>query len=602
MGNSIVQERIHELRESMRENSIDYYVIPTGDFHQSEYVSDYFKTREFISGFTGSAGTVIVSQAEAGLWTDGRYFVQAEHELMGSGISLFRMQEDGIPSVTEYLVQHAKAGEVIAFDGLIVSVEFFEKLLNEVPEGVLINSEADLITPIWKDRPELIFHDIYGLPEDLSGKRTEDKLMDLRKCMKQHDGDALLLTKPEDIMWLYNIRGQDVEYNPIALSYAIINEEKAELYCSETSIDEELREDLQEMGVTVLSYEMIFRHTGQGTLLVDKQAVNVSLYRKMQEQYEIKNVHNYEMIPKAVKNEIEIETCKDMHLYDGIAVTRFIYYLKNMMEAFREAGTEEVKMTEVDAVNLLESFRAECPEYLYPSFSTIAAYGANAAMMHYEPTETSCAKLKPEGLLLVDSGGQYMGATTDVTRTIALGKVSKEVKEQYTAVLKGMLRLANTQFLYGCTGRNLDILAREPLWNMELDYRCGTGHGVGSFLSVHEGPQAFRWKASETLPEVVLEPGMIITVEPGVYIEGSHGIRIENELLCVEKKSNEWGRFLGFEILTYAPIDLDAVIPELLSEEEKQWLNVYHTKVYKRLCAHMEDNEKEWLREQTRKI
>ncbi len=325
----------------------------------------------------------------------------------------------------------------------------------------------------------------------------------------------------------------------------------------------------------------------------------------MQEQYDIKDVHNYEMIPKAVKNEIEIETCKEMHLYDGLAVTRFIYYMKNMMAAHVSTyGKEDENsaMTEVDAANFLESFRAECPEYLYPSFATIAAYGANAAMMHYEPTEDSCAKLKPKGMLLVDSGGQYMGATTDVTRTIVLGKLTKEEKEHYTTALIGMLRLANTQFLYGCTGRNLDILARESLWKLGLDYRCGTGHGVGSFLSVHEGPQAFRWKASESLPEVVLEPGMIITVEPGVYIEGSHGIRIENELLCVEKETTEWGRFLGFEILTLAPIDLEAVLPERMSEEEKQWLNVYHTKVYKQLCSHMEDNEKEWLREQTRKI
>lgn len=597
-----VPERIAKLRELMKENGVDYYLISTGDYHQSEYISDYFKTREFISGFTGSAGIVVISENEAGLWTDGRYFVQAEHELKGSGIQLFRMQEEGVPTVKAYLAQHAKQGEVIAFDGLMIPMDFYENLLDSVAEGVLINSEADLITPIWKERPALIFHDVFGLSEDISGKRTEEKLSELRRCIKQHGADALLLTKPSDVMWLYNIRGQDVEYNPVALSYAIVNEEKAELYINEDSVDEELRADLQTMGITTLPYVAVFRHEGTGILLADKQTISVSLYRKMQEQYEVKDVRNYEMIPKAIKNEIEIETCKEMHLYDGLAVTRFIYYLKNMMKETNHGAGAQDKMTEMDAVSLLESFRAECPEYLYPSFATIAAYGSNAAMMHYEPTVDSCAKLHQKGMLLVDSGGQYMGATTDVTRTIVLGKLTKEEKEQYTAALKGMLRLANAQFLYGCTGRNLDILAREPLWEMGLDYRCGTGHGVGSFLSVHEGPQAFRWKSSESLPEVVLEPGMIITVEPGTYIEGSHGIRIENELLCVEKKTTKWGRFLGFEILTLAPIDLEAILPELLSEEEKQWLNVYHTRVFKQLCTHMEDNEKEWLREQTRKI
>lgn len=586
-------------RELMRHENVTYYIIPTSDYHQSEYVCDFFKTIEYVFGFTGSAGTIVISQEEAGLWTDGRYFIQAEKELAGSEIKLFRMQEEGVPSVREYIASKAKSGDTIAFDGRIVAVEFVEQLRSSIKNGVVIRYQMDLVGELWKDRPELIPHDVYRLKEDIAGRSTTEKLSELRSCIRKKQGTAMLLTKPEDIMWLFNIRGSDVEYNPIAFSYAIVFEDTAELYLYDEAVNEDLRKELSEEDILLLPYEKIYVHKGVGKLLMDKSAVSISLYDLMQEGYEVNFVKNHEMIQKAIKNQTEISECKKAHILDGVAVTRLIYYLKKMLCMEKNTVTE---LTECDVVEMIESFRCEYPEYLYPSFATIAAYNENAAMMHYKPIENQCAKIAASGLLLIDTGGQYYGATTDITRTIALGDITREQKEHYTAVVKGMLNLLNANFLYGCTGRNLDILARLPIWKLGIDYRCSTGHGVGSFLCVHEGPQAFRWRASDSLPEVVLEPGMVITDEPGIYIEGEYGIRIENELLCVEKERTEWGRFLGFEVLTYAPIDLDAIIPELMTKEEREWLNVYHRKVFEMFCPYLEDEEKKWLSDYTHEI
>jgi len=580
------------LRESMKRENVTYYIVPTSDYHQSEYVSEFFKTLEYVFGFTGSAGTIVISKEDAGLWTDGRYFIQAERELVGSGITLFRMQEEGVPSVIEYIAARAESGDTIAFDGRIVAMEFAEQLSSQIEKGVIINYHMDLVGELWKERPELLPHDVFRLKEDMAGRSTAEKLDELRNDIRKKQGTAMLLAKPEDIMWLFNIRGSDVEYNPIAFSYAIIFENMAELYLYEEAVNEDLRNELSGENISLLPYEKIYEHKGTGKLLLDRGAVSIALYDKMREYYVIDFVKNHEMIQKAIKNQTEISECQKAHILDGIAVTRLIYYLKKMLYLERSTVTE---LTECDVVEMIESFRCEYPEYLYPSFATIAAYNENAAMMHYKPVENQCAKIAAEGMLLVDTGGQYYGATTDITRTIVLGDITREQKEHYTAVVKGMLNLLNANFLYGCTGRNLDILARMPIWKLGIDYRCGTGHGVGSFLCVHEGPQAFRWRASDSLPEVVLEPGMVITDEPGIYIEGKYGIRIENELLCVEREKTEWGRFLGFEVLTYAPIDLDAIIPEQMTKEEKEWLNVYHRKVFEMLCPHLEDDEKKWL-------
>ena len=401
-------------------------------------------------------------------------------------------------------------------------------------------------------------------------------------------------------MWLYNLRGNDVQCSPVALSYAYVTQEEAFLFAEPEAVTEEIGRYLASHQITVKPYAEIYSFLKQQgghekiKLLLDEGEVSLTLYETEEERHEIAHCPNFMLIPKAVKNETEIELCKKYHLSDAVAVTKFIYWLKMQADLTQE--------TELSVTEKLESFRRQQKGYMEPSFETIAAYGKNAAMIHYTADEKTDTPLEKRGMLLVDSGGQYLGATTDITRTIVLGELDYEQKKQYTAVLCGMLKLANAQFLHGCTGRNLDILAREPLWKLGLDYRHGTGHGVGSFLSVHEGPQAFRYKQSESLPEAVLEPGMIITDEPGIYIEESHGIRIENELLCVERISNEWGRYLGFEILTHVPIDLDAVLPECMSEECKEMLNVYHGEVYDMLCPHLEDNERKWLISQTKQI
>ncbi len=584
----------------MQREHIDYYMIPTGDDHQSEYIGDYFKEREYMSGFTGSAGTLLVSTGEAGLWTDGRYFVQAEQELIGSSIELFRMQEEGVPSLTGYLAAHVWDGAVIGLDGRVVSASFKDRLLQEINHIVRIESEVDLVDQVWKDRPQKSAEKIYYLKDSVAGKNTKEKLKDLRIQLKKFGEEAVLFSTLDDIMWLYNLRGNDVKCTPVALSYAYVTQEEAFLFAEPEAVTEETGSYLASHQITVKAYAEIYSFLRQQggqekiKLLLDEGKVSLTLYEAAEERHEIAHCSNDMLIPKAVKNETEIELCRKYHLSDAVAVTKFLYWIKTQADLTRE--------TELSVTEKLESFRRQQKDYVEPALETIAAYRRNAAMIHYTADADTDTKLAPQGMLLVDSGGQYYGATTDITRTIVLGELTHEQKEQYTAVVCGMLRLAGTEFLHGCTGRSLDILAREQLWKLGLDYRHGTGHGVGCYLSVHEGPQAFRWKMSEALPEVVLEPGMVITDEPGIYIEGSHGIRIENELLCVEKHCNQWGRFLGFETLTYVPIDRGAILPENMPEECKEMLNVYHRKVYELLCPYLTDNEKKWLFAQTAEI
>lgn len=591
-----IQDRLNALRQQMQSERIDYYIIPTGDEHQSEYIGDYFKTREYISGFTGSAGTLLISMDFAGLWTDGRYFVQAQKELEGTTIDLFRMQEQGVPTLIEYLVQHVNVGSVIGFDGNVVSAQFQEELLKELPKKVTLNTKYDLVGRIWTDRPLRRNEPIYLLGDEFTGADVRQKLKCLRTRIMEQDADACFLSALDDIMWLFNLRGNDVAYSPVAEGFAYITITSADLFVFEQALDMPVREHLECIDVTIHPYQQIraFLECRKEKLILDPSATGCLIYESALKSHEIIHQSNEQMIPKAIKNEKEIELCRKHHLSDAIAVTRFLYWLKHHPDISQE--------TELSVAARLEAFRREQDQYMEPSFETIAAYGSNAAMIHYTADREHNATLQNKGLLLVDSGGQYLGATTDITRTIALGALTQAQKLQYTAVVSGMLRLANARFLYGCTGRNLDILARESLWRMGLDYRHGTGHGVGSFLNVHEGPQAFRWRQSRTLPEAVLEPGMIITDEPGIYIEGSHGIRIENELLCVKKEENEWGLFLGFETLTYVPIDQEAILPEKMDEECKKMLNVYHRKVYEMLCPHLKDNEQKWLISQTREI
>ena len=600
MGSVEIRKRLRRLREVMQRENVDYLLIPTADFHNSEYVGEYFKAREYFSGFTGSAGTLLVWKDGAGLWTDGRYFVQAQKELEGTGITLFRMAEEGVPDIPSFLRRQMKKKETLGFDGRVLTAAEGERLLRQLASlKIVFASEKDLAGEAWQERPALSARPLRVLEKELTGKDTKAKLRAVRKALREKNATALLLTGLDELMWLLNVRGEDIACNPVALSYGYVNQKSMYFFVQQKALDDRARAYLKEQGVEPRPYEEIGdfleRETGKDRVWLDISRCSYSLCRKVRAFAEgtIEGKSPVEAL-KAVKNPVELSNMKKIYLKDSVAVTKFIYWVKT------HVGKE--KMTEMSAASYLDGLRREIPEYLDLSFPTIAAYGANAAMMHYEPAPENDTEIKAEGMLLVDSGGQYAGGTTDVTRTIVLGKLAPEIKRQYTAVAAGMLRLWKARFLYGCSGRNLDILAREPLWKLGIDYKCGTGHGIGYILNVHEGPQSIRWRFAQGAPEAVLEAGMVVSDEPGVYAAGSHGIRIENVLAVKQDTVNESGRFMNFETLTYVPIDLDGIDTAYLTEEDRQALNEYHAMVRRKLSPWLSEEERAWLKEAARAV
>lgn len=596
----MINKNVEALRSLMNERGIDAYIIPTSDFHESEYVGDYFRARKFISGFTGSAGIVVITKDIAGLWTDGRYFIQAANEIKGSCFKLFPMGEEGVPTVEEFLADNVKEDGCIGFDGRVMntkSVEDIKKALEE--KNINIKHQEDLVDLIWNDRPEISKEPAFLLPVKYSGKEAIDKLKDLRKVMEEKNADVHILTSLDDIAWLFNIRGNDVECNPVVLSYAIITKEDATLYVDKSVLNDEIVKYLDSAKVTIKDYNDIYEDvkniSSDATVLLDTNKVNYTLTETLPKGITIVDEMNPTTFAKAIKNSVEIENLRKSHIKDGVAFTKFMYWLKT--------NIGKTKITEISASDYLENCRRAQDGFIELSFPTIAGYKGNAAMMHYSATEETAAELKEEGLFLVDSGGQYFEGTTDITRTMALGPISDEEKLHFTTVTRSMLNLANAKFLHGCRGMNLDILARGPLWELGIDYKCGTGHGVGYLLNVHEAPNGFRWRiVPERNDSCVLEEGMVTTDEPGVYIEGSHGIRIENELVCRKAEKNEYGQFMDFETITYAPIDLDAIDPSLMSKREVKMLNDYHAMVYEKLSPYMTEEENIWLKKYTRSI
>lgn len=593
-------ERIEQLRGLMRERNIDLYIVPTADYHQSEYVGEYFKVREYLSGFSGSAGVLVVTKEEAGLWTDGRYFIQAEAELDGSGIILFKSGEPGIPTVNEYVIEYMKKHSCFGFDGKTVSISEINEIMEKLEgKSVKVCYEEDLAGMIWKQRSELAGNEIYSLKDKYAGESTESKLKRLRKKMEEKKASVHILTSLDDIAWLFNLRGSDVECNPVFLAYAVITMEQVNLFLNQKALSASLKLELSAAEIRLKDYKEIYafilQMQGEEVILLDDKKVNYSLYKNISKKSRIIFDINPTTLLKAVKNQVEIANTKKAHILDGAAVTKFMYWLKN------EIGKQEI--TEISAADYLENCRKEAEDFIGPSFPTISAYNANAAMMHYSPSGAVPVPLRAAGLLLVDSGGQYLTGTTDITRTFVLGDITEEQKKHYTAVVCGMLRLLNAKFLYGCSGWNLDILARGAVWDLEIDYKCGTGHGIGHVLNVHEGPNSFRWKRYESMyNDWIFEEGMITTNEPGIYIEGSHGIRIENELLCKKAVQNEWGQFMEFESLTFAPIDLDGINQEYMSERDIVYLNQYHEAVYKTISPYLNEKEQNWLKDYTKKI
>ncbi len=599
MENTVIQGRLKALREAMAVAGMDYYMMPTADFHNSEYVNAYFTVREHFCGFTGSNGTLVVWQEGAGLWTDGRYFIQAEIELAGTGVELFRMRNEGVPTIEDFLKENMKEGQTLGFDGRVVATGIgldLEKKLEE--KKINIVYDRDLAGEVWTDRPELPAGEVTVLPADIVGLDYADKLAKVKEKVQEAKTDSFFLSKLDDIMWLFNIRGCDVECNPVALSYTYITMEETVLFIQKKALKEEAVEYLTQNNITVKEYSDVVAYLealeGGKKVLADKRYCSYALYKALSEKQEIVDKNNPTESLKAVKNPVELANMEKVYLKDSAAVTRFIYWLKK--------NIGKMEMTEITVADHLESLRREIPEFLDLSFPSISAYGANAAMMHYDPTPENHAVLKPEGLYLIDSGGQYLGGTTDITRTVVLGPVSDEIKKHYTLTAAGMLQLTNAKWLYGCTGRNLDILARQPLWNIDVEYQCGTGHGVGYILNVHEGPQNLSWHYVAGRNEAVLEEGMDVTNEPGVYMEGSHGIRIENVMVVKKGNKNEYGQFMYFDTLTYAPIDLDAIDVQYLTVEQKQYLNAYHKAVYEKVAPLLPVEEQEWLKEATRAI
>lgn len=595
----MIQERLKELRAQMQERGIDIYIVPTSDFHQSEYVGEYFKARKYMTGFTGSAGTAVITKEEAGLWTDGRYFIQAEKQLEGSTVKLFKMGEEGVPKVEEYVKDHLTEGSCIGFDGRVMDAKSGEKYakMAEKKKAALYVKE-DLVGNIWKDRPQLPANKVWILEDAYAGRSMADKIADVRTKMQKEGADIHILSSLYDIAWLLNLRGGDIDHVPVFLCFVSIEKEQILLFVNPQILDKEVQDYLEKNHVTIRPYEDIYTYAQnlqKVKVLISAEETNYRIAECIREHAEVLEGENPSLMLKAVKNEIELKNTREAHLKDAVAVTKFMYWLKT--------NIGKMEISEISASDYLEERRKEQEHYLDLSFDTISAYGPHGAMMHYSATKESNAVLKPEGFLLVDSGGHYLEGTTDITRTFALGTLTEEEKQHFTAVCRSNMNLANAKFLYGCCGINLDILARGPLWDLGIDYRCGTGHGVGHILNVHEGPNGFRWKiVPERNDSGRLEEGMITTDEPGVYIEGKYGIRTENELICVKDEKNEYGQFMRFENITYVPIDLDAILPEEMSAKERRELNEYHQMVYEKVSPYLTDEEREWLKTYTRPI
>ena len=593
-----VKERIDSLRKLMEERRIDAYLVPTADFHESEYVGAHFKCRQYITGFTGSAGTAVITKDEVHLWTDGRYFVQAAKQLAGSDVILEKMGQPGVLSVEEYLAEMMPEKGVLGFDGRVVNERLGESLKEALEDkGITFSFEEDLVGMIWEDRPPLTSKPAWILNEAYAGKSAREKIENLRGEMRKAKATMHIMTTLDDIVWLLNIRGNDVPCNPVVLSYAVVTMDELFLFINEASVEGPVSEYLQGLGVTVKPYDQIYEYVKgchNEKVMLEKDKTNFSICNLLDKDNKMIDRMNPAVMAKAVKNPVEIENMKKAHIKDGVAVTKFIYWMK------KNVGKEP--MDELSVAEYLDQLRMDqgCLEV---SFPTISAYGANAAMCHYHADKGHGAKLEPRGLYLVDSGGHYYEGTTDITRTFGLGPVTDEERKHFTLVAMSMLRLGAVKFLYGCRGLNLDYVAREPLWKEGLNFDHGTGHGIGYLLNVHERPNGIRWKmVPERQDSCVIEPGMICSDEPGIYIEGSHGIRTENLILCVEDEQNSYGRFLKFEYLTYVPIDLDVIDKTYMNEEDVKLLNEYHKAVYEKISPYLTDEEALWLKENTRAI
>lgn len=593
-----IKERIEKLRRLMADRKIDMYVIPTADFHQSEYVGEHFKARKFITGFSGSQGTAVITKDDARLWTDGRYFLQASQQLEGTGVLLMKMGNPGVSTICEYIKEALPQNAVLGFDGRVVSmsegVGYYD--IVDVKGGKIVY-DCDLIDEIWTNRPPLSKEPAFYLDIKYTGETTESKLKRVREAMKKAGANKHILTTLDDICWILNVRGNDIEFFPLLLSYAVITIDKMELYIDGTKLDDKIKTAFAKDNVIIHPYNDIYEDIKKlnhdDVVLLDSGRINYALYNNIPPKVKKVDERNPEILFKAVKNNVEIENICKAQLKDGVAHVRFMKWIKE--------NVGKIKITELSASAKLDEFREQMGNFIRPSFEPIVAFGQHGAIIHYSATEETDVEIKPGCFLLTDTGAGFYEGSTDITRTYALGDVPAIMKEHFTLVLISNLRLGVARFKYGVNSTNVDIITRTPFWERDLDYNHGTGHGVGYLLNIHEGPSGIRWR-SMPMDNQPFEAGMVITDEPGLYIDGSHGIRLENELLVVNGTKNEYGQFMHFEPITFIPMDLDAVDKSIMTAEDVKLLNDYHKAVYEKLSPMLNDEEKEWLKKYTREI
>jgi len=596
-----INQRLQKLREVMQCEHLSAFIFPSTDPHQGEYVPDHWKGREFISGFKGAAGTAVVTMTSAALWTDSRYFLAAEDQLSGTEFQLMKLKIEGTPTIAEWIGRECGPGAEVALDGMVNATGSVRELISELREqgGVTLRTNLDPLAQIWTDRPEIPLNKVEVYPLQFAGEAAHEKIARVRKALREVHADGMLMSALDDIAWTLNLRGTDVHCNPVFVSYLLVSSKSATLYINKVKLTPEVSAYLQAEGVGVAPYEYV----GQGlkdyfeyNILLDPDEVNYTLYEIVRGKGRLNDYPKTEIVEaespvkrmKTVKNATEIEGFRSAMLKDGIALVKFLYWLSGYV------GKPEIsELTEMGIDRKLTSLRAEQPLYRDISFDTIAGYGKHAAIVHYEATPETDIPLQPRGMLLLDSGAQYLDGTTDITRTIALGPLTDEERRIYTLVLKGHIQIELCKFPGGSCGTQIDILARKDMWREGLNYLHGTGHGVGTYLNVHEGPHQFRmeWKPAP------LVAGMTITDEPGIYLAGRCGARTENTLLIVPYKETEFGSFLQFESLTLCPIDKAPVIREMMLQEEIDWLNRYHQRVFDILAPHLSPEEIAWLRE-----
>lgn len=589
----MIKQRLEILREKMKARKIDAYIIPSADPHQSEYLADYYKTRQYISGFTGSSGTCVVTKDKAGLWTDGRYFIQAEQELRGSGVALFKMGMPQTPSIVEFLIDEVPEHGKVALDGESYPYCSYLELIEKLDTRMII-TDVDFIGEMWEDRPEKPFSNVFIYKTEYTGLTSKEKLEKLREKMKEENIDYHFLGALEDICYLYNIRGADIQCNPVVLCYAMVTENEAVLYIDGNKLGKDVVMNLERNGILVKPYEKIYEDIAlippKSVFYFDPQYTNVNIYKAVKDNVRLKKGMNLTAMMKAVKNQIELMNQRHAYIKDGVALVKFFHWL--------ETGVSTGSVTEMFASRKLREFREEQADFIDDSFPAISAYGKNAALPHYSPSDAHPVRIEPRGLYLIDSGGHYIDGTTDITRTLAMGPLTEEEKKHYTLVLKSHIALLNCHFPRGTKASSLDPIARKPLWDQYLDFNHGTGHGVGYLLSVHEGPQYIAKRPGN----IDMVEGMVTSDEPGIYVEGSHGIRIENIMVCVSDRENEFGDFLSFESLSFVPIDTRPVLKDWLTSQEKDWLNQYNQECLKKLSPYLQGDDLAYLVQSTQEI